>query len=307
MSAPIVQARYEELEQIAARFAAAAEQQQALQERVNRQVEVLRSGGWQGKGVAAFLSEMDGEVGPAHGRLIVAQEESSEAVRQLVVILKQAEVQASSLFGDAESGNPSFTAGMNNMAEKAGDPQSGYLDSANINSTSEKRISDLKKILDATEGGRRVLEWLNRNDVAVKFGDAGTAIAYCTADGREIVLNNSFASMSDYELAAVLVHEGTHSLDSQPFSTPIIGPLMNAWYNFQDDFLYVAYPYPEEYRAHRAQAEFWQEIRKQQNLPPSPELDSVVDLIFDQNGNYRNVDAVYKDLHRRGYEGLVNP
>jgi WXG100 family type VII secretion target len=98
MSAPIVQARYQELEQIAAHFAAAAEEQQALQERVNRQVEVLRSGSWQGKGVAAFLGEMDGEVRPAGQRLIVAMHRASETTLECMYMLKLAEMDAASLF-----------------------------------------------------------------------------------------------------------------------------------------------------------------------------------------------------------------
>lgn len=102
MSAPIVQARYEELEQIATRFAAAAEQQQALQERVNRQVEVLRSGGWQGKGVAAFLGEMDGEVGPASNRLINSLYFASETTRSLELTLRTAENSAAQLFQNRE-------------------------------------------------------------------------------------------------------------------------------------------------------------------------------------------------------------
>ena len=98
MSASVVQARYEELEQLAARFAAAAEQQQALQERINRQVEVLRSGGWQGRGVAAFLQEMDGEVGPAQQRLIGALDSGSRSTMQILQTVRQAEDDASQLF-----------------------------------------------------------------------------------------------------------------------------------------------------------------------------------------------------------------
>jgi len=105
MSAPIVQARYEELEQIAARFAAAAADQQALQERVNRQVEVLRSGGWQGKGVAAFLQEMDGEVCPAEKRLIGALVEATHATLEIKATLRNAEEVASAIFKGR--GNPS--------------------------------------------------------------------------------------------------------------------------------------------------------------------------------------------------------
>lgn len=98
MSASVVQARYEELEQIAARFTAAAEEQQALQERVNRQVEVLRSGGWQGKGVAAFLGEIDGEVGPAEKRLIGALERAVEITLGIRITLQNAEEIAAAIF-----------------------------------------------------------------------------------------------------------------------------------------------------------------------------------------------------------------
>lgn len=98
MSTPIVQAQYEQLEQIAARFAAAAEQQQALQKRVNRQVEVLRSGSWQGRGVAAFLGEMDGEVRPAGQKMCAALRHATQITQQIVNVLRAADADASLLF-----------------------------------------------------------------------------------------------------------------------------------------------------------------------------------------------------------------
>lgn len=110
MSALIVQAQYEELEQIAARFAAAAEQQQALQERVNRQVEVLRAGSWQGKGVAAFLHEMDGEVRPAGQRLIGALGETAQATLEIKATLRNAEEIAAAIFKGRGTPSDSMTA-----------------------------------------------------------------------------------------------------------------------------------------------------------------------------------------------------
>lgn len=98
MSADIVQAQYEQLEQLATRFAAAAETQQALLQRVNQRVDVLRQGGWQGKGVAAFLREMDGEVGPAVGRLIDGLDRADDTMRVIVQTLKMAEQEAARLF-----------------------------------------------------------------------------------------------------------------------------------------------------------------------------------------------------------------
>ena len=99
MSASIVQAQYEQLEQIAARFAAAAEQQQVLLERVNRQVEVLRGGSWQGRGVATFLGEMDGEVRPAEKRLIDGLLQTQSVLRVVITTVRQAENEAASYFG----------------------------------------------------------------------------------------------------------------------------------------------------------------------------------------------------------------
>lgn len=98
MSASVVQARYEELEQIAARFAAAAEQQQALQERVTRQVEVLRSGGWQGRGVAAFLEEMETKIFPSEQRLYTALVQASQTTHYVAEVLKIAERSAAAPF-----------------------------------------------------------------------------------------------------------------------------------------------------------------------------------------------------------------
>ncbi len=98
MSADIVQAQYEQLEQLAARFATAAETQQALLQRVHQRVDVLRQGGWQGKGVAAFLQEMDGEVGPAVGRLIGATEQAAQTTQKIAAFIRSVDLDASQPF-----------------------------------------------------------------------------------------------------------------------------------------------------------------------------------------------------------------
>ncbi len=72
MSANIIRAQYDDLEQIAARFAAQAEAVQQQQQRIEQQVAVLEGGGWQGQGVEAFSREMRGEVFPAVERLHLA-------------------------------------------------------------------------------------------------------------------------------------------------------------------------------------------------------------------------------------------
>ncbi len=98
MSENIVQAQYEQLEQIAARFAMAAETQQTLSQSVSQRVDVLRQGGWQGKGIAAFLREMDGEVGPATRRLISALQQATQTTQMIVSIMREADLEASQPF-----------------------------------------------------------------------------------------------------------------------------------------------------------------------------------------------------------------
>jgi WXG100 family type VII secretion target len=172
---------------------------------------------------------------------------------------------------------------------------------------SAERIDDLKKILHDSSSGKRVAAWLDKHGVKIEFGDPSNprAIASCSPDGKRIIINKNYAHLSDLALAAVLLHEGQHSLDTHPLDIPIVGPIFNAWYDFQEDLMYVAYPFPEEYRAYRAEAEFWLEVRDE--APPESILDDVVNLIFTQDGAYRDKDAVYRDLHNSGYEGWINP
>lgn len=176
MSAPIVQAQYDQLEQIAARFAAAAEQQQALLERVNRQVEVLRSGSWQGKGVAAFLREMDGEVGSASLRFFSALSQASQTTLQLSQLLRQAEENAGNLFkteenaGDFEKDTPIITyplPGMPNIdvdLSRFMDPPEGATDNGNktqaqiIAAIKDKIRGDLGRL--PNDKGEQCVAWV---------------------------------------------------------------------------------------------------------------------------------------------------
>lgn len=54
MAAEVVQTKYEELDAIARRFAQQAQTNRALQQQVQRGVDALRNGGWEGRG-ARFL------------------------------------------------------------------------------------------------------------------------------------------------------------------------------------------------------------------------------------------------------------
>lgn len=121
MTANVVQAQYEQLDQIAARFAAAAEKEQVLLQKVNRCTDVLRNGAWEGKGIVAFLIEMDGEVMPAHIRLVAALNEASHTTSQVAMLVRQAEVDAASLF--QSEGTPASLMGSPNAGQVTGPDQ----------------------------------------------------------------------------------------------------------------------------------------------------------------------------------------
>ena len=98
MSAPIIQSRYADLDTLAARFAQQGEQVQTLTQRVAQRADVLRSGGWQGRGKAAFLAELDGEVTPALLRLSAALGQTGQVTAQIRLLILAAEEDAAAPF-----------------------------------------------------------------------------------------------------------------------------------------------------------------------------------------------------------------
>lgn len=104
MSGDIIQVRYQELALIAQRFGECGERSATIREQVMRDFAALRDGGWQGKGSAAFITEMQGTVVPTLERLLVALAEAQSVVNQIGVLMRQAEEEASRPFrGDTET------------------------------------------------------------------------------------------------------------------------------------------------------------------------------------------------------------
>lgn len=99
MAAPIVQADYPALEEIAARFRRRAEAAQALRDALRLASDPLRQGSWQGAAAAAFFAEFEGEVLPAAERLIEALAETGAATVRVGAIMQAAEEEAAALFG----------------------------------------------------------------------------------------------------------------------------------------------------------------------------------------------------------------
>ncbi len=93
-----VRASYDELEQVANRFARAQNEVQHLLQNVRSSMQPLEAGGWIGKGSDAFFSEMRGEVLPAVTRLQQAMAEAGATTRTIVQVMQQADEEAAAPF-----------------------------------------------------------------------------------------------------------------------------------------------------------------------------------------------------------------
>lgn len=93
-----IRADYDELEQVASRFATQSQAVQQMMQKVNQSANKLISGDWKGRGIEAFTNEMTDEVFPATKRLYEALEEASRATNDIAQTLKTAEEEACSPF-----------------------------------------------------------------------------------------------------------------------------------------------------------------------------------------------------------------
>lgn len=93
-----IRADYEQLEQIANKFARQEQAIQQMLQRVRASMSKLENGGWIGRGSQAFFSEMHGKVLPASQRLQQAMGEANRGVKEIVRTVQQAEDEASAVF-----------------------------------------------------------------------------------------------------------------------------------------------------------------------------------------------------------------
>jgi WXG100 family type VII secretion target len=98
MSSNIIQANYDTLDTVAARFGQQAEATIALQGNVLRSYQALADGGWQGRGFAAFSAEMESDIFPTLQRLTHALEEARAVTLEASAVMRQAEEEAASVF-----------------------------------------------------------------------------------------------------------------------------------------------------------------------------------------------------------------
>lgn len=98
MSTDIIQAHYEQLNAIADRFGQQAETIREMLDRTRRNADVLIKGDWEGNGIDAFSTEMDGTIYPALDRLISAMIQARSVTLEVKEIIWQAEQEAANPF-----------------------------------------------------------------------------------------------------------------------------------------------------------------------------------------------------------------
>lgn len=98
MSAEIVQAGYDELDQVAAQLGRTAAAAAQLRQKVVRTFEPLEKGGWQGRGAEAFSKEMRTTILPALDRMTRALEAGRAATLEIKGVMQRAEEEAARPF-----------------------------------------------------------------------------------------------------------------------------------------------------------------------------------------------------------------
>lgn len=93
-----IEVNYDQMEQVAGRFANQSQAVQETHQKVHNSMSKLENGGWEGRGSNAFFAEMNGEVLPALHRLQSAIEEANRITKQIVQTMHNAEDEAASPF-----------------------------------------------------------------------------------------------------------------------------------------------------------------------------------------------------------------
>ena len=104
MSAPLVQAHYDELATVAQHFGRQSQVVNGLQSSLRQSVQALEQGGWEGEGSAAFFGEMNDTVMPAVTRLSGALEAAQRIVLEIKELLEKADEEAANPFRSGGAG-----------------------------------------------------------------------------------------------------------------------------------------------------------------------------------------------------------
>ena len=86
--AEVIQANYEQLEEIKAKFGQEAEAAQSMQQNLAGAFKPLEDGGWLGRGADAFFNEMNGEILPAVRRFIEALLKANQVTGEIAELFR---------------------------------------------------------------------------------------------------------------------------------------------------------------------------------------------------------------------------
>ena len=105
--ANVIQANYQDLQQVAARFGQESQTAQQMLNKMQQAMEPLKDGGWVGKGSDAFFKEMDDVVLPAVKRLIQALSNAQQKTTQVAQLFQSSEQEAAQPLANASQGGGS--------------------------------------------------------------------------------------------------------------------------------------------------------------------------------------------------------
>jgi len=93
-----IRADYDQLDEVANRFAKNSQAAQQLAQMLKSKMDPLANGDWIGQGSDAFFQEMEGKIMPAMTRLIDVLQDASAVSKEIIAKMKQAEEEAQSPF-----------------------------------------------------------------------------------------------------------------------------------------------------------------------------------------------------------------
>jgi WXG100 family type VII secretion target len=109
MSNPITRADYDQLSQIAKRFAAQAQAQASTLATLTQSMQTLQTGDWVGQGATAFYNEMNEQVLPSLRRLVAALQTAQRTTRTISTEVKNTEDEAAHILRHNDNGSPTPT------------------------------------------------------------------------------------------------------------------------------------------------------------------------------------------------------
>ncbi len=120
MGKEIIQAEYDQLHTISARFTQHAAQIHQQRAQLRTKLRDLQDGGWIGRGSQAFFSEMNGLVLPAVSRLHEVLSEASRVTLTIIEIMQEAEREAARKFRGTPAGGSGSIAAASDGATAEG-------------------------------------------------------------------------------------------------------------------------------------------------------------------------------------------